>query len=86
MGQNVIFLSDEDQMKMKIEFVKSIPWHSFGRKNVGYLFAIANGAKSIWDFDDDNILKFWIKNACPDTALEIDHFIYHLDGKILTQN
>ena len=52
-----------------------MPWFSFGRKNVGYLYAIANGAKVIWDFDDDNLLKFWMKGASPDYSLEIDNFI-----------
>ena len=80
MGQNVIFLSDKEQTKMKNDFVQSLPWHSFGRKNVGYLYAIANGAQSIWDFDDDNILKFWMKDASPDKSLEIDHFAENLSG------
>ena len=26
---------------------------------MGYLYAIMHGAKVIWDFDDDNALKFW---------------------------
>lgn len=74
-GKNVIFLSDEEQLKMKNSFVQNVPWHSFGRKNIGYLFAIANGAKVIWDFDDDNILKFWMKGAvATDGLLEIDQF------------
>ncbi len=38
------------------DFMKKIPWNSFGRKNVGYLFAIDHGAKYVWDFDDDNLL------------------------------
>lgn len=75
LGKNVIFLSDQDQLKMKNSFVESLPWHSFGRKNIGYLFAIANGAKVIWDFDDDNIIKFWMKGAvATDGLLEIDQF------------
>ena len=45
MGSNVIFLSSEDQKQMSNDFVDSLPWKSFGRKNVGYLFAIARGAK-----------------------------------------
>ena len=80
MGQNVIFLSDEEQMKMRNDFVQSLPWQSFGRKNVGYLYAIANGARSIWDFDDDNILKFWMKDASPDKSLEIDQFAENISG------
>jgi len=33
-----------------------LPWNHFGRKNVGFIFAMLHGAKVIWDFDDDNIL------------------------------
>ena len=32
-----------------------IPWNHFGRKNVGFLYAIAHGAKLIYDTDDDNV-------------------------------
>ena len=39
------------------EFVASLPWNHFARKNVGYLYAIAHGARLIFDFDDDNELK-----------------------------
>lgn len=35
-------------------FVRALPWNHFGRKNVGYLYAIAQGAQRVWDFDDDN--------------------------------
>jgi hypothetical protein len=37
-------------------FIGQLPWNHFGRKNVGFLYAIARGAKTIWDFDDDNVL------------------------------
>ena len=59
-----------------------MPWKSFGRKNVGYLFAIANGAKTIWDFDDDNIMKFWMKDSSPDNLLEIDLFAETIQGNV----
>ena len=45
-----------------------------GRKNVGYLYAIANGAKLIFDFDDDNLIKFWIEGSSPDPVLDIDNY------------
>ncbi len=80
LGKNVIFLSDEDQVKIENAFVKKLPWRSFGRKNIGYLYAVANGAEYIWDFDDDNQLKFWLKNASPDPLLEIDQFIENVSG------
>ena len=82
MGKNIVFLSDKSQENFKNDFVEAMPWYTFGRKNVGYIYAIANGAKVIWDFDDDNILKFWIKGASPDEILEIDHFIDNLQGNL----
>ena len=72
--QRVVFLTAKDQENIGSEFVKSLPWHSFGRKNVGYLFAVANGAEVIFDFDDDNMLKFWIQGATTDTDLWIDKY------------
>ncbi len=74
MGSNIIFLSSDDQKKIGNDFVDSLPWHSFGRKNVGYIYAIANGAKVIWDFDDDNYLKFWLDGASPDKQLDLNSF------------
>ena len=81
MGKNIIFLSAISQANLNNEFVDAMPWFSFGRKNIGYLYAIANGAKTIWDFDDDNLLKFWMKGASPDDFLEIDNFIEKSQGK-----
>lgn len=54
----VVFLSRERQVELEnyFEFVKQTPWNHFARKNVAYLYAIANGAQFIWDFDDDNSL------------------------------
>ena len=83
MGQNLLFLNREDQIKIKSDFVDNLPWKSFGRKNVGYLYATACGAKVIWDFDDDNILKFWLRNASPDPSLEIWNFTDTSEGCLL---
>ena len=67
-------MSEQDQKDMHLPFVDNLPWYSFGRKNVGYLFAISQGGKVIFDFDDDNIIKFWMKGASPDISLDIDSF------------
>ena len=74
METRLVFLSYEDQVKMPSNFVKRLPWNSFGRKNVGYLYAITQGANVIFDLDDDNIIKFWMKGASPDNSLDIDSF------------
>lgn len=71
MGSNLIFLSAEDQEAIGSRFVSGLPWNSFGRKNVGYLYAIAGGAEMVWDFDDDNMLKFWMEGASPDEWLDL---------------
>ena len=64
----VVFLNEKEQTKLKSRFVEAIPWNHFGRKNIGYLYAIAHGAEVIWDFDDDNMLKYFIEGAAPDGA------------------
>ena len=61
-NSNVVYLSASDQAKIHHDFVRTIPFRSFARKNIGYLYAIAHGAQAIFDFDDDNVLK-------PDTVL-----------------
>lgn len=85
-GDNIYFLSSDDQKAIENDFVSSLPWRSFGRKNVGYLYAIARGAKVIWDFDDDNFLKFWVKGASVDPMLDISTFteISSTDRKLIT--
>ena len=58
--KNIHYLSLDDQMDFhrKISaFVDKVPLNHFGRKNIGYLYAIYHGAKEIFDFDDDNFLK-----------------------------
>ena len=74
LGERLIFLSEKDQIDMQLQFVDNLPWDTFGRKNVGYIYAISQGAKLIFDFDDDNIIKFWIKDASVDPVLDIDNF------------
>ena len=49
-------VSRQQQLAKSSTFASRVPWNHFGRKNLGYLFAIANGAQRIWDFDDDNML------------------------------
>ena len=51
------YLSPDEQRRLPWKSVKLLPWNHFGRKNVGYLFAIQHGAKMIYDFDDDNTLR-----------------------------
>ena len=68
----VVVLTTKIQETMDSPFVRTIPWSHFGRKNIGYLYAIMHGASVIWDFDDDNMLKFWIPGAAPAKAPSLD--------------
>jgi len=44
----------EDQKKLGYRIVDFLPYKSYARKNIGYLYAIQHGAKQIYDTDDDN--------------------------------
>lgn len=46
----------QEDMGRTFPLVGTIPWNHFGRKNIGYLYAILYGATVVWDFDDDNML------------------------------
>jgi hypothetical protein len=50
----VTYLSPELQVALGYRITERIPWRHYSRKNVGYLFAVAHGARFIYDTDDDN--------------------------------
>ena len=78
-NDHVVYLTTHEQENFGNSFVQKTPWNHFGRKNIGYLYAIQHGADVIWDFDDDNILKFWIEGAAPPKAPCLD---YEIDNGI----
>lgn len=41
----VTFLGPEDQEALPYRIAAHLPWNHFGRKNIGYLYAIDHGAK-----------------------------------------
>jgi hypothetical protein len=49
-----VFLSIEMQTAMDLETSKILPYKSYARKNLGYLYAISKGATHIYESDDDN--------------------------------
>ena len=51
------YLSPDDQRALPYASVAVLPWNHFGRKNVGFLYAISRKAAWIFDFDDDNVLR-----------------------------
>ena len=67
-------------MKVRSPCVNAIPWNHFGCKNIGYLYAITHGASVIWDFDGENMLKFWISGAAPDGALSLDATLHMIEN------
>ena len=52
-SNRIIYLSLEDQEKLNYNITKYIPYNSYCRKNIGYLFAIQHGAREIYETDDN---------------------------------
>ncbi|NCB77673.1 MAG: DUF288 domain-containing protein [Negativicutes bacterium] len=50
-------LSVELQEQIKLPLVDRLPWNHYGRKMLGYLWAIRNKYDVIYDTDDDNFPK-----------------------------
>jgi hypothetical protein len=56
----VTFLGIDAQGGLGFDFVKTCPENSYARKNIGYLYALSQGAEIIAETDDDNApLKGW---------------------------
>ena len=68
----VVYLNPQAQEALRNPFVNALPWNHFSRKNVGYLYAVTHGANVIWDFDDDNLFKFWVPGSAPANSPSID--------------
>ena len=64
-GGSVMYLTPANQDALQYRILEHLPWNHFGRKNVGYLFAISHGAERIFDFDDDNMLLCLGHHAIP---------------------
>jgi hypothetical protein len=56
-SSRLLFLSIDEQATLGYRILNYIPEGSYARKNIGYLVAIACGAKIIFESDDDNILE-----------------------------
>lgn len=66
--ENCDYLSPEAQQELGFNITKLLPWNHYSRKNIGYLYAIKNGATIIYDTDDDNILIHDTIQYLEDTA------------------
>ena len=82
------FLSIDDQCALDFETARQSPLRHYARKNIGYLQAIAQGAKIIIETDDDNLpfTSFWqLRNAhfdavsCAENADWLNVFPYFTD-------
>lgn len=68
--QNIIFLDVKSQLNLGLDIAKAVPFNSYTRKNIGYLYAIKNGADLIAESDDDNIpYGYWEKFDSFETKL-----------------
>ena len=61
---NCVYLSVEKQKSLGYYIFDLLPYKSYTRKNIGYLYAIEHGAKIIYETDDDNspyggVIKFF---------------------------
>lgn len=54
--ERVIFLGFEEQAKLGFKIHAQLPVGHYARKNLGYLYAIREGATLIYETDDDNLL------------------------------
>lgn len=54
--RNAVVLTVKQQRQLPYRVMPLTPWNHFGRKNVGFIYAMHHGAKMIYDTDDDNFL------------------------------
>ena len=52
---NFIYLSTKDMASLPYKLVKTTPYHTFNRRNIGYLYAIERGAEIILDMEGNGI-------------------------------
>lgn len=52
---NCEFLDIEKQLNLGFKITHLVPYNHYSRKNIGYLYAIKQGATIIYDTDDDNM-------------------------------
>lgn len=54
---NCIYLPWQRQSELGFKTAAALPWNSYSRKMVGYLYAIKHGAEVMYETDDDNGFK-----------------------------
>jgi hypothetical protein len=75
--KNVKFLTVDEQEELGFKTFGTTPFNHYSRKNIGYLYAISQGADYIYDTDDDTIpYENWdIKEFVCDTVVSGDKYI-----------
>lgn len=68
---NVTYLGPDAQRSLEYRIVELLPWNSYARKSVGYLYAISRGASVIYETDDDNLLQSDSIPLLPDVAAPV---------------
>ena len=53
----LVYLTPAMQDALPFETGRHLRWNHFGRKNLGFLYAVAHGARWVYDTDDDNELQ-----------------------------
>lgn len=70
---NVKLLTVEEQKELPLQTAKLLPWNHYARKNLGYLYALMQGAELLYETDDDNIpYEFWQDRFPCDSGVEIE--------------
>lgn len=74
---NVKFLTVEEQANLGFQTTNTTPFNHYSRKNIGYLYAMSQGAEYIYDTDDDTIpYDGWkLKDFICDTIISGDKYI-----------
>lgn len=75
--EGVKFLSADEQASLGYSILEHLPWNHYGRKMIGYLYAIQQGAEIIVDTDDDNIpfdSWTWPTNEASFKTIDVDGF------------
>ena len=58
---NLTFLSVADQLDLGYEFANICPYNHYARKNIGYLYAMEQGADIIMTIGDSRIFHITVK-------------------------
>jgi hypothetical protein len=78
----VKILTVEEQEALPFETSELLPWNHYARKNLGYLYAISQGAELIYETDDDNLPYESWQQSFP-THTTIDAATYVSDEKYI---